>query len=106
MGPRLKLIELDTSWCSKSSTVTVKIPLINCIPEYHKKINIFIFNIPFKAFKNCDLLEIFFFQFRDVVFGGLKIERTWGVSLNRKGKQWVREYLLNSPIKHYVYVLY
>ena len=39
------------------------------------------------------------------VFGRLKIERTWGVSLKRKGKQWISEYLLNSPIRN-CYVLY
>ena len=61
-------IELNTSWCSKSSTVIVKMPLIGCIPDL-------IFNIPFKAFKK------------------------------RKGKQGVREYILNGPIRHF-YVLY
>ena len=39
------------------------------------------------------------------VFGRLKIERTWGVSFKRKGKQWISEYLLNSPIRN-CYVLY
>ena len=90
-------IELDTSWCLKSSTVIVKMPLIKCIPEL-------IFNLPFKAFKNCDLLEIFFFS----LGGGLwqtENQTYMGVSLKRKGKQGVREYILNGPIR-YCYVLY
>ena len=38
-----------------ASTVTAKMSLYKCITEL-------IFNITFKAFKNCDLLEIFFFS--------------------------------------------
>ena len=37
-------------------------PLIKCIPEYNKMINIPIFNIPFKAFKNFELLDLLFFS--------------------------------------------
>ena len=50
-------------------------------------INIPIFNIPFKAFKNFELLELLFFQYRrreggGGVFGRLKIERLLGFLLN------------------------
>ena len=39
------------------------------------------------------------------LFGRLKIERTWGMPLKRKGKHWISEYLLYSPIRN-CYVLY
>ena len=39
-----------------------------------------------------------------MVFGRLRIEHTWGY-LKRKGKQEVREYLLNGPMRHF-YFLY
>ena len=50
-------------------------------------INIPIFNIPFKAFKNFELLELLFFSIGGEgggggVFGRLKIERLLGYLLN------------------------